>query len=276
MKKTEFGSSEVRKAATSALRSRAGAAVCTSGAPSSAAMMWAREVLPSPGGPERRTWSSGSPRRRAASMKTASWSVTASCATKSARRGGRSERSSSSSGVGDAHGPRRSAAAPVRRARRRSSGRAEIVMPRPPPSAPRRSGPRAFRPRRRREGARPPSACSRGRPGPRAPGAAARRRRSAWPRRRGLSSSPATFSRSSTITRSAVRLPTPGTAWKRLCVAERRSPSGARAALPPERIAIATLGPTPETELRWRKRSRSSSRREAESCMASSRTTRCA
>ena len=82
----------------SALRSSAGAAVWTSGTPSSAAMMCASEVLPSPGGPERSTWSSGSPRRRAASMKTASWSVTASCATKSSSRGGRSERSRSSSG----------------------------------------------------------------------------------------------------------------------------------------------------------------------------------
>ena len=83
MKKTAPGSSDVRNAATSALRSSAGAAVCTSGASSSAAMMWASEVLPSPGGPERRTWSSGSPRRRAASMKTPSWLGHRSWATKS-------------------------------------------------------------------------------------------------------------------------------------------------------------------------------------------------
>ena len=48
----------------SALRSSAGPAVCTSGDPSSAAMMWASEVLPSPGGPASSTWSSASPRRR--------------------------------------------------------------------------------------------------------------------------------------------------------------------------------------------------------------------
>ena len=58
--------------------------------------------------------------------------------------------------------------------------------------------------------------------------------------------------------RSAVRLPIPGTAWKRFAspaaIARRSS-----AAAPPERIAIATLGPMPETEMSWRKRSRSSS-----------------
>ena len=72
MKNTEPGSSAVRNAAMSALRSSAGPAVCTNGASSSAAMICASEVLPRPGGPASRTWSSGSPRRRAASMKTAS------------------------------------------------------------------------------------------------------------------------------------------------------------------------------------------------------------
>ena len=52
MKKTEPGSSAVRKDAMSAFRSSAGPAVWTIGAPSSAAMMWASEVLPSPGGPD--------------------------------------------------------------------------------------------------------------------------------------------------------------------------------------------------------------------------------
>ena len=51
MKKTLPGSSAVRKEATSALRSSAGAGGRTIGAPSSAATMWASEVLPSPGGP---------------------------------------------------------------------------------------------------------------------------------------------------------------------------------------------------------------------------------
>ena len=51
MKKTLPGSSAVRNAAMSALRSSAGPAVWTSGAPSSAATMCASEVLPRPGGP---------------------------------------------------------------------------------------------------------------------------------------------------------------------------------------------------------------------------------
>ena len=51
MKKTEPGSSAVRKAATSPFRSSAGPAVCTSGTSSSRAMMCASEVLPRPGRP---------------------------------------------------------------------------------------------------------------------------------------------------------------------------------------------------------------------------------
>ena len=58
--------------------------------------------------------------------------------------------------------------------------------------------------------------------------------------------------------RSAVRLPIPGTAWKRLvspaAIARRSSRE-----LPPESAAIATFGPTPQTEISIRKRSRSSS-----------------
>ena len=98
MKKTEPGSSEVRNEAMSALRSSAGPAVWTNGASSSAAMIWASEVLPRPGGPASRTWSSASSRRRAASMKTSSCAVTCFWLTKSASLRGRSERSSSSSG----------------------------------------------------------------------------------------------------------------------------------------------------------------------------------
>src|SRR6185295_17500923 len=97
MKKTEPGSSAVRKAAMSALRSSAGPAVCTSGASSSAATMLASDVLPRPGGPASSTWSSGSPRRRAASMNTSSCAVTCSWLTKSPKRLGRSDRSKASS-----------------------------------------------------------------------------------------------------------------------------------------------------------------------------------
>ena len=46
--------------------------------------------------------------------------------------------------------------------------------------------------------------------------------------------------------------------------------------MPPERIASATLGPIPDTEIRWRKRSRSSSLANPYSDSESSRATRCA
>ena len=58
--------------------------------------------------------------------------------------------------------------------------------------------------------------------------------------------------------RSEVRLPIPGTAWKRLASPAAIARSRSRA-VPPERVAIATLGPTPLTEISSRKRSRSSS-----------------
>ena len=44
----------------SPLRSSAGPAVCTNGASSSAATIWASDVLPRPGGPASSTWSSAS------------------------------------------------------------------------------------------------------------------------------------------------------------------------------------------------------------------------
>ena len=60
------------------------------GPPSSAAMIWASEVLPSPGGPASSTWSSASPRALAASIATASCSRSWRCPTNSSRRRGRS------------------------------------------------------------------------------------------------------------------------------------------------------------------------------------------
>src|SRR3990170_883839 len=60
-------------------------------------MMWASVVLPSPGGPNISTWSSASPRRRAASMKMLICSFTGAWPMYSARRLGRTVRSSSSS-----------------------------------------------------------------------------------------------------------------------------------------------------------------------------------
>ena len=61
----------------SPLRSSAGAAVCTNGTSSSAARICASEVLPRPGGPASSTWSSASPRARAASSDTDSWAFSA-------------------------------------------------------------------------------------------------------------------------------------------------------------------------------------------------------
>src|SRR5271166_454266 len=81
----------------SPLRSSAGPAVCTNGTPSSAATIWASEVLPRPGGPASSRWSRASPRALHASIATVSCSRSVSCPTKSCSRRGRSERSSSSS-----------------------------------------------------------------------------------------------------------------------------------------------------------------------------------
>ena len=67
---------------------------------------------------------------------------------------------------------------------------------------------------------------------------------------------PSRAARRSAARRSACRRP--GTAWKRFASPAAIARSSSRGA-PPERIAIATLGPIPETEIRWRKRSRSSS-----------------
>ena len=73
--------------------------------------------------------------------------------------------------------------------------------------------------------------------------------------------------------RSAVRLPIPGTAWKRAespaAIAFVRSRG-----LPPDRTASATLGPTLCTPTSIRKSSRSSSDEKPYRCMPSSRSTR--
>ncbi len=67
--------------------------------PSSAAMMCARVVLPRPGGPKISTWSSASPRWRAALMKISSCSLTGPWPMYSFRRRGRMARSIASSSV---------------------------------------------------------------------------------------------------------------------------------------------------------------------------------
>ena len=81
----------------SPLRSSAGPAIWRMPTPSSRRTICASEVLPRPGGPASRTWSSASPRACAASSATASCSFTRSWPTKSASDCGRSERSNSSS-----------------------------------------------------------------------------------------------------------------------------------------------------------------------------------
>ncbi len=91
-------------AARSPARSSTGPEVVRSGAPISWAMMCASVVLPRPGGPNRRTWSSDSRRSRAARMKTRRLSTILSWPTYSVSRCGRSVAStcsSSGSGAGE-------------------------------------------------------------------------------------------------------------------------------------------------------------------------------
>src|SRR5688500_72255 len=93
MNSTSFGSRLVSSAARSPGRSSTGPEVWRRLTPSSLAMMCARVVLPRPGGPKSSTWSSASPRARAAWMKISSWPRTFSWPTYSASVAGRSERS---------------------------------------------------------------------------------------------------------------------------------------------------------------------------------------
>src|SRR5512134_1037312 len=95
MKSTSFGSRLVRIAARSPGRSSTGPEVWRRFTPSSRAMMCASVVLPSPGGPNSSTWSSASPRPRAAAMKISSCERTFSWPTYSASVAGLSERSNS-------------------------------------------------------------------------------------------------------------------------------------------------------------------------------------
>src|SRR5881392_510969 len=92
-----LGSRFVSRAARSPGRSRTGPEVWRRLTPISRAMMCASVVLPSPGGPNSSTWSSASPRARAAWMKISSWPRIFSWPTYSARVAGRSERSNCSS-----------------------------------------------------------------------------------------------------------------------------------------------------------------------------------
>src|SRR5438477_10246531 len=81
----------------SPLRSSAGPATHRMPTPSSSRTMCARLVLPSPGGPTSKTWSSASSRAFAAVSAIASWSLIRSCPTNSVSRRGRSDSSRTSS-----------------------------------------------------------------------------------------------------------------------------------------------------------------------------------
>src|SRR5689334_439084 len=97
MRSTSRGSRLVSSAARSPGRSSTGPEVWRRFTPSSRAMMCASVVLPRPGGPNSSTWSSASPRLRAAWMKISSCPRTFSWPTYSASVPGRNERSNCSS-----------------------------------------------------------------------------------------------------------------------------------------------------------------------------------
>ncbi len=86
MKRTSPGARFVRSAARSPAFSRTGPDVTRICACISRAMMCASVVFPSPGGPDRRTWSSGSCRWRAACRKTPSVSLSFGCPMNSGER----------------------------------------------------------------------------------------------------------------------------------------------------------------------------------------------
>ena len=110
MNSTSPSDSEVTRATRSPARSIAGPLVIRIAVPSSAAMIIASEVLPSPGAPDSSTWSGGRPRCWALSSSSDSCSRTRSWPMNSASRRGRSAAStcrSSSAGLGLARARRR-------------------------------------------------------------------------------------------------------------------------------------------------------------------------
>ena len=238
----------------SPLRSSAGPAVCTNGTSSSAATICASEVLPRPGGPASSRWSSASPRALHASIATASCPRSASWPTNSSqpprpqravelvlRDQVRGLDACGRLGHGLSARPRQ-----TQRVRDQLLGAVALGI--------------------RAAAARPLPARSRARAGlrGRAPaGSAPRRGATTIGARAGpISASTPTFSRSSTMIRSAVRLPIPGTAWKRAASPAASAPISSRGG-PPESTASATFGPTDWTASSIRNRSRSCSAVEA-------------
>ncbi len=96
MNSTSRGCRLVSSAARSPARAITGPEVARKPTPSSRATICASVVLPRPGGPYSSTWSSASPRPRAAAMNTRRFWHTRSWPTKSARRSGRSASSTPS------------------------------------------------------------------------------------------------------------------------------------------------------------------------------------
>src|SRR5690606_20598193 len=97
MNSTSCGSRLVSSAARSPARAITGPEVARKPTDSSRATICASVVLPSPGGPKNSTWSSGSPRWRAAATKTRRLARSRSWPTKFSRLWGRSSRSASAS-----------------------------------------------------------------------------------------------------------------------------------------------------------------------------------
>ena len=224
----------------SPFRSSAGPATVRMPTPSSSRMINASVVLPSPGGPTSRTWSSASPRAFAASSAIASCSLTRSWPTNSSRRRGRSERSSSSSSAPE-HRARANCvahaacSAPAARAPRPAAR----DRPRRAPARPRRPSSRARRARRARSRATDvPAALEIGTGSPRRRASPSARARPARP--------------------SSCRCR--GSAWNRAVSSStiaRRSSAGGE----PETIASATFGPIPATREQLHGRARARPRR---------------
>ena len=241
-------SSAVRIAARSPLRSRAGPATERNPTPSSARMTCARLVLPSPGGPARRTCSSASPRPRAASSAMESCSRRHSWPMNSSSVRGRSESSSSSSPSVSSTG---------------ETSRAALM---PPASGPGERVPRAAaRDRSPRARTRRRQSCSRARPAHRVRRHARPLRSRALPRpKRTLQLQDDTLRRLAADAGNRLEA-------RRVLARDRAAKS---AGVEPETIASATFGPTPETESSCSKSSRSAASANPNSWRASSRTWR--
>ena len=187
-KRTSPSSRFVRIAARSLGRSRAGPLVGWNPAPIAFATICASVVLPSPGGPLKSRWSTGSPRRRAPSISSWSCSFTRSCPTKSVAT--------------SAARRRRTHDLPDRRRRLRSG----IRRPRYRPTFCSASRSMSSRSRPSASTSRVASAAS---CGVRPSRTSASRTSTIGPPSLGSSDSPPSRSRRSTTTRCATLLPTP-------------------------------------------------------------------